>query len=72
MARSVFGTNSATPNTAPTGIKQGTPGGKWFPAGGRPGKKIQMGDELYLWILVLLEVLTMSGLRHVMRRYHGG
>ena len=72
MARSIFGTNSAIPNVTPTGIKQGTPGGKWFPAGGKPGHKLQMGDEFYLWILVFLEVAVMAGLRHIMRRHHGG
>ena len=71
MARAVFGTKASTSNTRQSGIPQGTPGGS-NAAGGRPGKRIQAGDEMYLWILVVLEILAMVFLRQQFRRHHGG
>lgn len=71
MARAVFGKNSATSNSVPSGIPQGTPGGMRA-SGGRPGRKLQAGDEVYLWILVALEILAMVALRNHFRRHHGG
>ena len=71
MARAVFGTHSVTSNTHQSGASQGTPGGLRA-AGGRPGMKIQAGDEMYLWLLVFLEVITMVFLRNQFRRHHGG
>ena len=48
----------------------GSPGG---PAGGRPGRhQLMLGDEMYLWMLVILEVLLTGILRKKFRRYHGG
>ena len=71
MARAVFGSKSQTSNTRQSGVSQGTPGG--IPAAGkRPGMKIQVGDEVYLWFLVFLELLAMVGLRNYFRTHHGG
>lgn len=33
---------------------------------------LRVGDEQYLWILVLLEVGFLAWGRHVFRRFHGG
>ena len=71
MPRAVFGPKSSTSNTRQSGIPQGTPGGK-SAAGGRPGMNLQAGDEVYLWVLVVLEILAMVFLRNHFRRYHGG
>ena len=71
MARAVFGAKSRTSNSTPSGIAQGTPGGLKA-AGGRPGKKLMAGDEMYLWVLIVLELLAMVVLRNQFRRHHGG
>lgn len=69
-------------NTAPSGVPQGTLGGVGATratstatppranTGNRPS--LNFGEEVYLWILVLLEVAIMSYLRNHFRRYHGG
>jgi len=63
----------ATSNPNPTGMKQGTMGGPAPAAGSRPGtRSLQVGDEFYLWLLLLLEVGTMAALRKKFRRHHGG
>lgn len=31
-----------------------------------------LGQEMYLWVLVLLEVIAIGGLRKFFRRFHGG
>lgn len=31
-----------------------------------------VGDEAYLWLLVIIEIITMAFLRNHFRRYHGG
>jgi hypothetical protein len=31
-----------------------------------------MGQEVYLWILVVIEVALLGGFRKYFRRYHGG
>lgn len=73
MARArVFGRQSATSNATPSGIPQGTMGGRKSAAGMRPGMKLNIGDEKYLWILVILEVAAIGWLRKYFRRYHGG
>lgn len=60
-------------NTTPTGTAGGTMGGRPSPAGGRPGsRQILVGDELYLWLLVALELGAIGWLRHQFRRRHGG
>jgi hypothetical protein len=57
-------------NTSPSGIPQGTMGGM---AMGRPGRpQFNLGDEMYLWVLVILEVFATAMLRQKFRRYHGG
>jgi len=61
--------NPAASNPTPSGITQGTPGG----ATSRPGRAtLMLGDEMYLWGLVLLEVGAIAFLRNHFRRYHGG
>lgn len=51
---------------------QGTMGGP-APVGPRPGKRLPtFGDEVYLWVLITLEVLAIGFLRHLFSRYHGG
>lgn len=72
MARAVFGKGSVTSNSYPSGIPQGTPGGVGAAAGRRPGMKFMVGDEAYLWLLLLIEILVMAYLRRHFRRHHGG
>lgn len=72
MARPIFGRNTVTSNATPSGVQQGTLGGIAPAAGGRPGMKLMVGDEVYLWILVVIEVLLMGYLRKLSRRHHGG
>ncbi len=71
MPRAVFGKNTSQSNTRQSGIPQGSPGGITA-AGGRPGMKIQAGDEVYLWFLVVLELIAMVALRNYFRSHHGG
>lgn len=62
-------------NTTPSGAPQGTMGGVGTrtSVGSRPGKRpINIGDEMYLWILVLIEVLLIAWGRKASRRHHGG
>lgn len=71
MARAFSGripsASNATPSSAPNA---GTLGGA---ATGRPGRpQLMLGDEKYLWLLVILEVIATSILRKRFRRYHGG
>ena len=40
--------------------------------GGRRRAPAQMGDEHYLWVLVVLEVLALFALRAGFKRSHGG
>jgi len=71
MARAVFGSKSSTSNTRASGMTGGTLGGI-KPAGSRPGMKMNVGDEAYLWMLVAIELLVMVFLRGQFRRHHGG
>lgn len=71
------GRYSATSNPTPSGMPQGTPGGVTMgpgitPSGKGPGMKFRVGDEGYIWILVLIEVAVMSALRRWSRAHHGG
>lgn len=66
MARSPFGAGTATPNTNPS-VTYSPPTG-----GARPGMKIRLGQEMYLWLLVAIELLLMVGLRMQFRNRHGG
>ena len=69
MPRSRF----AASNPTPSGHQQGTMGGPAPAAGARPGsRQVYLGDEMYLWLLVFLEVGTMCVLRNKFRRHHGG
>lgn len=74
MARAFAGHRvPAASNPTPSGAVGGTMGGKNRGIGSRPGMpKINLGDEMYLWILVLLEVGAMAWLRQQFRRHHGG
>jgi hypothetical protein len=41
--------------------------------GAKPGRRqLALGDELYLWVLVALEVLTLAWARKAFKRHHGG
>ena len=52
---------------------QGTLGGIKSAIGARPGSvPIKLGDEVYLWILVLVEVGLIAWLRSTFKRHHGG
>jgi len=33
---------------------------------------LTFGDEMYLWLLILLEIGAIAFLRNHFRRYHGG
>lgn len=71
MPRTVSGgrTTQSSSNPNPSGIPQGTPGGRSM---GRRGGMVPIGDEMYLWILVVMEALAIGALRQQFRRYHGG
>lgn len=59
--------SNANPSAA---ANAGTLGGR---VGGRPGRpQLMLGDEVYLWGLVALEVIATGMLRSKFRRYHGG
>ena len=48
-------------------------GGPAPAAGARPGsRQVAIGDEMYLWLLVFLEIGTMCFFRNKFRRHHGG
>jgi hypothetical protein len=34
--------------------------------------QVQVGDEMYLWVLVVAEVAVMGWARNKFRRHHGG
>lgn len=75
MARTVYGIRAnQSSNPAPSGIPNGTPGGRSGKSGvgQRVRNGLQMGDEVYLWILLFIEVAAMAFLRKHFRRYHGG
>lgn len=72
MARSIFGTGSQTSNTNPSGMTGGTLGGRKIATGAPPGMRLAIGDEGYLWILVIIEALALGYLRKKTKRYHGG
>lgn len=73
MARAIFGPNSQTSNPRPSGIPQGTPGGNRSIGGALAGMKgMQVGDTPYLWLLLVIEILAMVGLRRYFRKNHGG
>jgi len=61
--------------SAPAPGAQGTLGGVAQPTGRGPGSKrrnLAVGDEMYLWILVFVEVGIIAWLRATFSRYHGG
>lgn len=52
---------------------QGTLGGIRQAVGSKPGRTpMAFGDEVYLWILVFLEVGAIAYFRSMFSRYHGG
>lgn len=71
MAHRVNGRVPSASNPMPSQAQNaGTLGGR---ATGRPGRpQLTLGDEKYLWILVILEVLLTGALRKQFRRHHGG
>ena len=71
MARAFAGRMPSASNPAPS--RAGNAGTLGGPATGRPGRhQIMLGDEKYLWLLVILEVLLQGFLRKRFRRHHGG
>jgi hypothetical protein len=73
VARAIFGPNSMTSNTQTSSApNSGTLGGRRLTMGAKPGMNFAIGDEGYLWILMILEVLAMGLLRKKFKRYHGG
>lgn len=70
----------STSNPTPSGIRQGTMGGLGAmpnstatpPHRVKPGGGMAVGDEVYLWLLVFIEVGVIALLRNHFRRYHGG
>lgn len=50
---------------------QGSPGGRRIGTPGTGGPRI-LGQEVYLWILVLVEAVLTGALRRFFRRFHGG
>lgn len=59
-------------NPAPGNMNSGTYGGLRA-ASSRPGRmNLAVGDEMYLWILVLVEAFSIGLFRKKFRRYHGG
>lgn len=74
-SRSVRATQPSTPpsNVRTTG-PQGTPGGKARSVR-KPGVSngsMKLGPEMYLWILVIVEIALIGGFRKYFRRFHGG
>jgi hypothetical protein len=71
-SRSMRATQPSTPpsNVRTTG-PQGTPGGKARKPG-VAGRRFVPGQEVYLWILVLVEIALIGGFRKYFRRFHGG
>lgn len=71
------GRRATQPSTQASTIRatgaQGTPGGTARP-GRKPGGRqpSKLGQEVYLWILVVIEVAMIGGFRKYFRRYHGG
>lgn len=68
-------TQPATPpsNVQSTG-PQGTPGGKprTIRKQGAARQPIKMGPNVYLWILVGIELFLTGAFRRYFRRFHGG
>lgn len=65
--------NPASSDPTPSGIKQGTMGGIATAAGARPGSRpMLLGQEVYLWALLIIEVAVMGYFRRHFRRNHGG
>lgn len=64
---------AATSNPRPTRMMGGTPGGvRAQQAGSTQPKGLKLGDEVYVWILVALEIGAIAWLRQAFRRHHGG
>lgn len=75
MARttSMRATSGNAGRSAPGPGVQGTMGGPAPAVGARIGSRtVKLGDEVYLWILVGVEVAAISWLRSAFSRYHGG
>lgn len=71
MARTMG--RQSTSRSAPGPGVQGTLGGPAPAVGARPGRRaLQVGDEMYLWVLVIVEVAIIANFRRMFSRYHGG
>lgn len=75
QAKQTRSMRATQPSTQPSNVRtigpQGTPGGKARKVG-VPGRSMVAGQELYLWVLVLIEVALIGGFRKYFRRFHGG
>ena len=66
------------PSTPPSNVRttgpQGTLGGTAHAAPRKraTGPTLKLGTEVYLWILVAIEVMLVGGLRKFFRQVHGG
>lgn len=66
-------TRTTMSGSAPGAGATGQFGGPTQAVGSKPGRgSMQFGDEVYLWILVAIEVGLMAHLRNMFSRYHGG
>jgi hypothetical protein len=74
--RTMRSMRATQPSTPPSNVRsagpQGTPGGKARRKPGVAGRKLVPGQEIYLWILVLIEIALIGGFRKYFRRFHGG
>lgn len=62
MATQTRGRMGATSSSPNPGHTQGAVG----------GRDVLLGDEVYLWLLVVVEVLFVAYFRSTLSRYHGG
>lgn len=65
---------SGSPSNVQSAGPQGTTGGTASPVRkpGAGGRSLRIGQEKYLWILVIIELAITGTLRKYFRRFHGG
>ncbi len=64
---------SGSPSNVQTTGPQGTTGGTATPIRKRGGRQpLRVGQEKYLWGLVLIELALTGALRKYFRQFHGG
>jgi len=75
QARSMKSARATQPSTPPPAARttgpQGSPGGTRRKPG-LAGRQSKAGLEVYLWVLVLIELALTGGLRRIFKRVHGG